>query len=220
MELDCKPFKRERFLRLPFKDHSVFVFGQMFSPPAPHSYYFRLSLLTVKINSLLSPPPAHTIKIQNYSTIMNNQQNAEDPDEAAARRLQAEIWLADQEDEDDHGGNDNRIDLVRRLLRGENNAPPAGQLNNNNDDDDDEGENDEEEEDDEEGDEDDEDPAEDEEENDDHREAIDGGVAGEVFDEQRQKITRSLKCPLVRISFALHSITLYYLIPSVDALIL
>lgn len=152
---------------------------------------------------------------------MNNQQNAEDPDEAAARRLQAEIWLADQEDEDDHGGNDNRIDLVRRLLRGENNAPPAGQLNNNNDDDDDdEGENDEEEEDDEEGDEDDEDPAEDEEENDDHREAIDGGVAGEVFDEQRQKITRSLKCPLVRISFELHSITLYYLIPSVDALIL
>ena len=31
------------------------------------------------------------------------------------------------------------------------------------------------------------------------REAIDGGVAGDVYDEQRMRITRALKCPLVRI---------------------
>lgn len=135
---------------------------------------------------------------------MNNQQqqNAQnDADEAAARRLQAEIWLAEQLDHH----HDNIEDRVRRLLGGEvdaNGAPlagGAGRLNNDDNDDDDEAmDNDEDDDDDEEDDDD--DPAEDEEDDDDddHREAIDGGVAGEVYDDQRQKITRSLKCPLVR----------------------
>jgi len=105
----------------------------------------------------------------------------------------------DQEDEGDDG-HDNRLDLVRRLLRGArgaaNNAPAADNNNDDNDDDEEE-EDDNDEEDEDEDEEEDEDPAEDEEENEDDREAIDGGVAGDVFDEQRQKITRSLKCPLV-----------------------
>eukprot|EP00985_Skeletonema_marinoi_P015267 scaffold7838_cov140-Skeletonema_marinoi.AAC.18 len=133
---------------------------------------------------------------------MNNQQNDEDPDEAAARRLQEEIWMEEDQEEEGDDGHDNRLDLVRRLLRGArgaaNNAPAADNNNDDNDDDEEEeDDNDEEEEDEDEDEEEDEDPAEDDEENEDDREAIDGGVAGEVFDEQRQKITRALKCPLV-----------------------
>jgi len=131
---------------------------------------------------------------------MNNQQNDEDPDEAAARRLQEEIWMEEDQEEEGDDGHDNRLDLVRRLLRGArgaaNNAPAADNNNDDNDDDEEE-EDDNDEEDEDEDEEEDEDPAEDEEENEDDREAIDGGVAGEVFDEQRQKITRALKCPLV-----------------------
>mmetsp|Transcript_19378 Transcript_19378/g.29904 ORF Transcript_19378/g.29904 Transcript_19378/m.29904 type:complete len:690 (+) Transcript_19378:162-2231(+) len=130
---------------------------------------------------------------------MNNQQNDEDPDEAAARRLQEEIWMEEDQEEEGDDGHDNRLDLVRRLLRGArgaaNNAPAADNNDDNDDDEEEEDDNDEEDEDEDE--EEDEDPAEDEEENEDDREAIDGGVAGEVFDEQRQKITRALKCPLV-----------------------
>mmetsp|Transcript_8738 Transcript_8738/g.13095 ORF Transcript_8738/g.13095 Transcript_8738/m.13095 type:complete len:693 (+) Transcript_8738:141-2219(+) len=133
---------------------------------------------------------------------MNNQQNDEDPDEAAARRLQEEIWMEEDQEEEGDDGHDNRLDLVRRLLRGArgaaNNAPAADNNNDDNDDDEeDEDDNDNDEEDEDEDEEEDEDPAEDDEENEDDREAIDGGVAGEVFDEQRQKITRALKCPLV-----------------------
>mmetsp|Transcript_5919 Transcript_5919/g.12555 ORF Transcript_5919/g.12555 Transcript_5919/m.12555 type:complete len:687 (+) Transcript_5919:158-2218(+) len=131
---------------------------------------------------------------------MNNQQNDEDPDEAAARRLQEEIWMEEDQEEEGDDGHDNRLDLVRRLLRGArgaaNNAPAADNNNDDNDDDEEE-EDDNDEEDEDEDEEEDEDPAEDDEENEDDREAIDGGVAGEVFDEQRQKITRALKCPLV-----------------------
>jgi len=130
---------------------------------------------------------------------MNNQQNDEDPDEAAARRLQEEIWMEEDQEEEGDDGHDNRLDLVRRLLRGArgaaNNAPAADNNDDNDDDEEEEDDNDEEDEDEDE--EEDEDPAEDDEENEDDREAIDGGVAGEVFDEQRQKITRALKCPLV-----------------------
>jgi len=130
---------------------------------------------------------------------MNNQQNDEDPDEAAARRLQEEIWMEEDQEEEGDDGHDNRLDLVRRLLRGArgaaNNAPAPDNNDDNDDDEEEEDDNDEEDEDEDE--EEDEDPAEDDEENEDDREAIDGGVAGEVFDEQRQKITRALKCPLV-----------------------
>lgn len=148
---------------------------------------------------------------------MNNQQN-HDADEAAARRLQAEIWLEDQEELAAAGGGgaggNNNEDLVRRLLgvdnnnirNDNNNNPPAGggggERNNNNDDDDDEEDEGMDEEDEEEEEED--DDEEDEDEDDENgaaadREAIDGGVAGDVYDEQRMRITRALKCPLVRI---------------------
>ena len=40
--------------------------------------------------------------------------------------------------------------------------------------------------------------------------AIDGGVAGEVFDDQKIKITRSLKCPLVRIVLVAISLNFYF----------
>ena len=94
----------------------------------------------------------------------------------------------------------------RRFFRNaeENDEDQEGADNDNNNDNDEEDEEEEEEDNDEEeeddDDEEDEDPVEDDEENenDDDREAIDGGVAGSVLDEQRQKITRSLKCPLVR----------------------
>ena len=137
---------------------------------------------------------------------MNNQHD-EDPDEAAARRLQEEIWMEEDQEGEGEDGNDNRLDLVRRLLRARgaaNNAPAADNNNNdeNNDDDEEEEDDDNDDDDDEEDDdgEEEDDPADDDEENEEDREAIDGGVAGDVFDEQRQKITRTLKCPLVRIS--------------------
>jgi len=134
---------------------------------------------------------------------MNNQQNDEDPDEAAARRLQEEIWMEeDQEAEEEDGGNDNRLELVRRLLQGargaaNNNAPEADNNDDNDDDDNDDDDEEEEDDNDDEDEEEEEDAADDDEENDEDREAIDGGVAGDVRDEQNQKITRSLKCPLV-----------------------
>jgi hypothetical protein len=156
---------------------------------------------------------------------MNNQQN-HDADEAAARRLQAEIWLEDQEELGAAGGGggaagNNNEDLVRRLLGGDNNIrnnnnnPPAGgggggERNNNNDDDaDDEEDEGMDEEDEEEEEEDDDEEDEDEDDENDaaaDREAIDGGVAGDVYDEQRIRITRALKCPLVRILIHCHDV--------------
>lgn len=136
-----------------------------------------------------------TLKIK-----MNNQQNEEDPDEAAARRLQEEIWMEEEQEAEEDEAHDNRLELVRRLLEGargaanNNNAPAADNNDDNDDDEEDEDDNDDEEDDDEEED------AADDDEDDDDREAIDGGVAGDVRDEQSQQITRSLKCPLVRIS--------------------
>eukprot|EP00986_Skeletonema_menzelii_P013340 scaffold7681_cov154-Skeletonema_menzelii.AAC.8 len=135
---------------------------------------------------------------------MNNQHD-EDPDEAAARRLQEEIWMEEDQEGEGEDGNDNRLDLVRRLLRARgaaNNAPAADNNNNDENNDDDEEEEDDDDNDDDDDEEDDDgeeedDPADDDEENEEDREAIDGGVAGDVFDEQRQKITRTLKCPLV-----------------------
>ena len=134
---------------------------------------------------------------------MNNQQN-HDADEAAARRLQAEIWLEDQEEHGAAGGGNNNEDLVRRLLGGDNNNirnnnPPAGGGGNNNNDDDEEDEGMDEEDEEEEEEDDDEEDEDDENDAAADREAIDGGVAGDVYDEQRMRITRALKCPLVRV---------------------
>ena len=137
-----------------------------------------------------------------------------DPDEVAARRLQEQIWLAEAEEGNDDnpaaaggggggGGNNNNAgamqDFVRQLLANRNNGGEGndnnndGDNNNNNNNNNIAGDDDGEEEDDDDADDDDDD--------DDNamanRGAIDGGIAGEVRDENSIKITRSLKCPLI-----------------------
>ena len=128
-----------------------------------------------------------------------NDQHDGNADEAAARAIQAEIWMAEQEDVDAHPEdfmpeNDRRLLLERRNelgpelgeddaqqdnAVGEDDAGDAGDADNLNP------------------------------EAEAEAETIDGGVAGEVFDDQKVKITRSLKCPLVSsqdaFSLTLHS---------------
>lgn len=148
---------------------------------------------------------------------MNRMNEPNDADEAAARRIQEQIWMAGNEEEADGGGgageNNNNAgavqDFVRQLLdrdnnnhnnnnggEGDNNNGAGGDNNNNDaannnneaaaaaaaggvdieDDDIDE---------------------EDADAVENRRGAFDGGIAGEVRDEQQLKIARSLKCPLI-----------------------
>lgn len=137
-----------------------------------------------------------------------------DPDEVAARRLQEQIWLAEAEEGNDddnaaaaagggRGGNNNNAgamqDFVRQLLANRNNGGEGNNNNNNGDDDDDEDNNNDNAADDD-GEEEDDDADDDDDDDDNaiaNRGAIDGGIAGEVRDENSIKITRSLKCPLI-----------------------
>ena len=146
-----------------------------------------------------------------------------DPDEVAARRLQEQIWLAEAEEGNDDDGNnaagggggvgngDNNNagamqDFVRQLLANRNNGGEGNNNNNNNNGDNDEdnnndndnaGDDDDGEEEDDDADDDDDDDDDDEDNAIANRGAIDGGIAGEVRDENSIKITRSLKCPLI-----------------------
>jgi len=126
---------------------------------------------------------------------MNNPNN--DADEDAARRLQEQLWAGnDDVDVDGNGDNNNAgavQDFVRQLLDRDNNDNNNDNNNGGGGDGDDAGDNNDNENDDEasEASDDDVDAAER------QRDAIDGGIAGEVRDEQQIKITRSLKCPLV-----------------------
>eukprot|EP00571_Detonula_confervacea_P011377 CAMPEP_0172302962 /NCGR_PEP_ID=MMETSP1058-20130122/4590_1 /TAXON_ID=83371 /ORGANISM="Detonula confervacea, Strain CCMP 353" /LENGTH=724 /DNA_ID=CAMNT_0013013633 /DNA_START=26 /DNA_END=2200 /DNA_ORIENTATION=+ len=129
--------------------------------------------------------------------------NDADANEDAARRIQEQIWMAEAaegaaDDDDAEGDNNNNNnnnngavqDFVRQLLdRNDNDGNNGGEDNNNaNNDNDNAAAADEDEDDD---DDDDADAVEN------RRGAIDGGIAGEVRDENSIKITRSLKCPIV-----------------------
>ena len=135
-----------------------------------------------------------------------------DPDEVAARRLQEQIWLAEAEEGNDDnaaaaggggggGGNNNNAgamqDFVRQLLANRNNGGEGNDNNNDGDNNDNNNNN----AGDDDGEEEDDDDADDDDDDDDNamanRGAIDGGIAGEVRDENSIKITRSLKCPLI-----------------------
>jgi len=141
--------------------------------------------------------------------------NDADANEDAARRIQEQIWMADNDHDNELNDNDNNNDagavqeFVRQLLDRDGDNNNDGGNNDgerNNDDDPANGANNggagggradnEDLEDDEEDDEDDDDD-EDEEEAEGRRGAIDGGIAGEVRDDGQLKVTRSLKCPLV-----------------------
>lgn len=116
---------------------------------------------------------------------MDNQEGAPDinADEAAAQAIQEAIWLeeelADPEVANLLQANNGVPELVRQLLRerraGVNGGAAAAAAPENQEDDE---------------------PANEEEEEVDG-EAIDAGVAGEVFDESQNRITRPVKCPLM-----------------------
>eukprot|EP00585_Thalassiosira_rotula_P007311 CAMPEP_0196137226 /NCGR_PEP_ID=MMETSP0910-20130528/5279_1 /TAXON_ID=49265 /ORGANISM="Thalassiosira rotula, Strain GSO102" /LENGTH=772 /DNA_ID=CAMNT_0041397659 /DNA_START=80 /DNA_END=2398 /DNA_ORIENTATION=+ len=140
-----------------------------------------------------------------------------DADEAAARRIQEQIWMAENDEDVDGGGgageNNNNAgavqDFVRQLLDRDNNNNNNNNNDNNNggggDNDNNDAENNNNDAaaaaaaaaaggvdiEDDDIDEEDADAVEN------RRGAFDGGIAGEVRDEQQLKITRSLKCPLV-----------------------
>jgi len=119
---------------------------------------------------------------------MENQEAPEiNADEAAAQAIQEAIWLEEELGDPEvaqqlfQNANGGMPELVRQLLR----ERRAGAHNNNNNPENNEPNNEGEEnvidEDDEMVD----------------GEAVDAGVAGEVFDESQNRITRPVKCPLV-----------------------